>query len=216
MWSTRAGVGSDRAWGKAEVHGIERRHASGQAIRPAWQTVSSVSAEAASVGRDPVSVRLDSHQREPGVGRQWCSDLTTDDRPPSTVSGKLPATPGRGKPVPITDRAIHPRDLLTLEQQELYDGVLADCTHNDETATAVLDRYADMVDEQARDVTVVRAALGNVDVTSEATRVGLHRPLSGPGGTHPAWCTRPHPPQGPHCSDTATVNQDSAGHKIGK
>lgn len=110
------------------------------------------------------------------------------------------------------DLAARPRELLTPAQQELYDGVLADCAHNGETG-AVLDRYADMVDEQARDITAVRAALKAAGVTSEAARACLHRPLrTRVGETHPTWCTRPHPPQGPHCSDTATVNQDGAGY----
>ncbi|HET8661609.1 MAG TPA: hypothetical protein VFM55_21755 [Micromonosporaceae bacterium] len=111
-----------------------------------------------------------------------------------------------------TDLATNPRDLLTPEQQELYDGVLADCAHSGQTATTVLDRYADMVDEQARDVTAVRAALGATDITSETTRVGLRRLPSEPGGGHPTWCTRSHPPQVPHSSDITTVKQDRAGH----
>lgn len=51
------------------------------------------------------------------------------------------------------------RELLTPEQQELYDGVLTECRQNHETAVAVLDRYDRLVREQGRDVAAVRAVL---------------------------------------------------------
>lgn len=58
-------------------------------------------------------------------------------------------------PTLITD----PRELLTAEQQELYDGALTECRRNGETAVAVLDRYDCLIEEQVRDVAAVREAL---------------------------------------------------------
>lgn len=52
-----------------------------------------------------------------------------------------------------------PRELLTLEQQELYDGVLNECQRDRETALAVLDRYDRLIEDQIRDMTAVRHAL---------------------------------------------------------
>lgn len=61
-----------------------------------------------------------------------------------------------------------PRELLTSEQQELYDGVLIECHQNHETALAVLDRYARLVQEQNRDVAAVRAVLSNSGIAKVA------------------------------------------------
>jgi len=52
-----------------------------------------------------------------------------------------------------------PHELLTLEQQELYDGVLSECEQNGEKAVTVLDRYTRLIEEQVRDVSAVRKAL---------------------------------------------------------
>jgi len=56
------------------------------------------------------------------------------------------------------------RNLLTLEQQELYDGVLTESQQNQEAAVIVLDRYGRLIEEQIRDMAAVRRALCGVDV----------------------------------------------------
>ena len=53
----------------------------------------------------------------------------------------------------------NPHGLLTLEQQELYDGVLSECQQNGEKAVTVLDRYNRLIEEQVRDVAAVRKVL---------------------------------------------------------
>lgn len=50
-------------------------------------------------------------------------------------------------------------ELLTLEQRELYDGVLTECRQNHEKAVTVLDRYGRLIEEQVRDVAAVRKML---------------------------------------------------------
>ncbi|HZN71000.1 MAG TPA: hypothetical protein VFC00_04850 [Micromonosporaceae bacterium] len=63
------------------------------------------------------------------------------------------------------------RELLTLEQRELYDGVLTECQQNRETAVVVLDRYDRLIEEQLRDVAAVRKALRGAGATEIPVRM---------------------------------------------
>ncbi|HET8657468.1 MAG TPA: hypothetical protein VFM55_00535 [Micromonosporaceae bacterium] len=95
----------------------------------------------------------------------------------------------------------HPRDLLTFEQQEMYDGVLAESANGRQTAAAVLARYAGLVQEQARDVAAVRSAL--LSAKTEAAGSSCTDQTE----THPIWCTRSHAPDAAHSSPTVTIEQ---------
>src|SRR5215211_8720314 len=106
--------------------------------------------------------------------------------------------------------ATHPRDLLTVEQQEMYDGVLAESATGTETAVSVLARYAVLVQEQARDVAAVRAALmGN---GTQHTPLAAGSACTGRTGAHPAWCARSHSPDAAHASAALTIEQGHLSH----
>lgn len=64
-----------------------------------------------------------------------------------------------------------PRELLTAEQKELYDGALTECWRNGEAAVAVLDRYDRLIEEQVRDVAAVREALCGTSTAQDSAHV---------------------------------------------
>ncbi|HET8658361.1 MAG TPA: hypothetical protein VFM55_05105 [Micromonosporaceae bacterium] len=87
----------------------------------------------------------------------------------------------------------------------MYDGVLTESAKGRQTAAAVLARYADLVQEQARDVAAVRTALLNAGLG--ATRQAWEAPHTGPAEAHPTWCTRSHSPDAAHSGVTVTIEQ---------
>lgn len=62
------------------------------------------------------------------------------------------------------------RELLTLEQRDLYDSVLSECRQDREAAVVVLDRYDRLIEEQVRDVAAVREALCGTGSTEISAR----------------------------------------------